>query len=163
MFLIPHLGTIIWLVLIFMLVLFILAKFAWKPLLKALDERQTSVEQALSSAEEAKSMLAKIEQEQQKIIEEAKAEKERLVKEGFKQREKIISDARIKAQLAYDEMIADARKDIEQERKSAENEIRDQIAMLSVDIATRLIKGDLQDKSRHERFVRELVNDVTIN
>ena len=99
-------------------------------------------------------MLAKIEQEQQKIVEEAKAEK-RLVKEGFKQREKIISDARIKAQVAYDEMIANARKDIEQERKAAENEIRDQIAMLSVDIATRLIKGDLQDKIRHERFVRD--------
>jgi F-type H+-transporting ATPase subunit b len=163
MFLLPHLGTIIWLVIIFSLVLYILTKFAWKPLLKALDERQSTVELALKSAETAQNALNTIAIEQQKLLETAKAEKEKLIKDAFIQRDKILLDAQQKADLAYAKMIDDAKRNIEREKKAAQDEVKNQIAMLSVEIATLLIKGDLKDKLRHEKLVNELISEVNIN
>jgi F-type H+-transporting ATPase subunit b len=163
MFLIPHLGTIIWLIIIFSLLWFILSKFAWKPLVKALEERQTSVETALNSADEARKSLAKIEEEQIKLTEDAKNQREHLLREAYIQRDKIIAEAKQKAQDSYELMIGNARKQIEQERKAAMSEIKGQIAVLSVEIAAKLIRSDLGEKGRQERLAQELIKDVAIN
>jgi len=163
MFLIPHLGTIIWLIIIFSVLWFILSKFAWKPLVKALEERQTSVETALHSADMARKSLAKIESEQIKLIEEAKNQRDQLLREAMVQRDRIIADAKQKAQASYDLMIENARKQIDQEKRAAIGEIKGQIAALSVEIATKLIKSDLEEKGRQERLVHELIKDVSIN
>lgn len=163
MFLIPHVGTIIWSTIIFGIVFFILKKFAWKPILSALDEREKSIEKALKSAAQAEKKLATLKEEQEKIIAAANQEKERIVKEGIEQREKIVASAHDKARSEADKIIAEAHKRIQRERETALTEMKNQIATLSVDIATRVVHADMEDKKRHDKLVNELVNDIELN
>lgn len=163
MFLIPSTGTIIWTTVIFASVFFILAKFAWKPLIKALDDREQSIEKALKSAEEAELKLSTLKDEQQKIIALAKHEKELIVKEGVEQRDLIVASAKNKAQTEADKIIADAKKQIIREREAALVEMKNQIAELSIDIATKVVYADMEDKKRHEKLVEELIKDIEVN
>jgi F-type H+-transporting ATPase subunit b len=163
MFLIPHLGTIIWTTIIFLIVFYVLSKFAWKPLLKALDERETNIEEALKSADEAKKKLAQLEKDQQQIVFAAKQEKEHLIKEGIVQRDKIIAEAKEKSALQTEKMIDEAKKRILMEREAAMIDMKNQIASLSVEIATKVVKAEMEDKKRHEKLVEELIKDVELN
>lgn len=163
MFLIPHLGTIIWTTIIFGIVFFILRKFAWSVILKAIEDREESIDKALVSAKNAETKLSNLKEEQEKIIALAKQEKEQIVREGVEQREKIIATAKEKAQAEAEKMIEDAKKRIEREREAALVEMRNQIATLSIDIATKVVHADMEDKARHEKLVEELINDVELN
>lgn len=163
MFLLPHLGTIIWTTIIFGIVFFILKKFAWKPLLTAIEDREESIDKALKSRDAAESKLSNLKEEQKEIIGLAKSEKEKIVKEGVDQREKIIIAAKEKAQAEADKIIEDAKKRIAREREAALVEMKSQIASLSIDIATKVVRADLEDKARHEKLVEDLLNDVKLN
>lgn len=163
MFLVPHLGTIIWLAIIFSIVWIILSKFAWKPLMKALDDRQSSIERSLKSAEEARLSLATVKKEQELLIDEARQMRDQLIREAYRQQDKILAEARLNAQQSFDSQLENARRQIEQEKKAAVHDIKNQIAQLSVEIASRLIKSELGEKTRQERLVNELINDITIN
>jgi F-type H+-transporting ATPase subunit b len=163
MFLIPHLGTIIWTTIIFLLLLFILTKFAWKPLLKALEEREHNIETALEGASEAEKMIRNLKNEQDTLILEAKLEREKIVKEGFDQRDKIVATAREKAQLEADKIIDETRKQLALEREAAMAEMKNQIASLSIDIATKVVKADMEERGRHEKLVRELISEIELN
>lgn len=163
MFLIPHLGTIIWTTLIFLVVYFLITKFAWKPLMQALEERETSIETALNDASKARKKLEKLESDQKQIIEQSRTEKEQLIKEGIGQRDKIIADAKSKAEVQVQKMIEDARKKIEVEREAALTDMKDQIATLSIEIATKIVQVEMEDKKRHEKLVEQLINDIKLN
>ncbi|HPR32277.1 MAG TPA: F0F1 ATP synthase subunit B [Prolixibacteraceae bacterium] len=163
MFLLPHLGTIIWVSIIFFLVYLILSKFAWKPLLKAIENREQSVEKALTSAADAEKKVKNLKAEQEAIVQAARQEKEQIVKEGIDQRDKIVAAARDKAQLEANKIMEEARRRILQEREAALTEMKNQIASLSIDIATKVVHADLEDRKRHEKLVEELIRDVELN
>lgn len=163
MFLIPELGTIIWMSIIFLIIAFILGKFAWKPLLKALADREKSVDSALKAAEEAKILLKNLEQEKEKIREESQRERERLIAEGNSLREKLIEDAREKAHVEAEKVIADARLLIERERKASFEETKKLVGELSMEIAAKIIKTDLSDAKRHQELISKLINDIELN
>ena len=163
MFLIPHVGTIIWTTIIFGIVFFILKKFAWSVIVKAIEDREASIDKALVSAKDAEKKLSNLKIEQEKIIALAKNEKESIVREGVEQREKIISTAKVKAQAEADKIIEDAKKRIIREREAALIEMKNQIATLSVEIATKVVHADMDDKKRHEKLVQELINEVELN
>ncbi|MBN1926822.1 MAG: F0F1 ATP synthase subunit B [Prolixibacteraceae bacterium] len=163
MFLLPHLGTIIWVSIVFIIVYFILSKFAWKPLMKALEEREQSVESSLFAASEAEKKLRNLKVEQDSIITAAKHEKEQVLKEGTDQREKIIAAAKEKAVAEAEKIVNDARKKIAQEREAALVDMKNQIATLSIEIATKVVHGDMEDKKRHEKLVEELIKDIELN
>jgi len=163
MFLIPHLGTIIWTIFIFSILLYILAKFAWKPLLNALEIREQSVERSLSEASEAEKKINNLKEEQRTIVLEAMLEKEQIVKEGIEQRNKIIASARELAQLESDKIIEDSRKQIKREWEASLIEMKNQIASLSIEIATKIVHIELEEKERHEKLVEELMKDIEIN
>jgi F-type H+-transporting ATPase subunit b len=163
MFLIPHLGTIIWTTFIFSILLFILSKFAWKPLLKALEDRELSIEKALLEAGEAEKKISNLKEEQLAIILAAKLEKEQIVKEGIEQRDKIVATARDKAQIEVDKMIEESRKQIKREREAALVEMKNQIASLSIEIATKIVHIEMEDKIRHEKLIEELIKEVELN
>jgi F-type H+-transporting ATPase subunit b len=163
MFLFPHIGTIIWMTLIFLIVFFILTKYAWRPLLKALDERETSVAFALKSAEEAKKKLEKLEKDQQQIINQARAQKETLIREGIEQRDKIIAEAKDKTLIQTQKMVEDAHVQIRLEREAVFAEMKNQIAGLSVEIATKVVRAELEDKVRQQKLVKTLVDEVSLN
>jgi len=163
MFLIPHLGTIIWTTIIFLILLYILGRFAWKPLLKALSDREQNIERALAGAMDAEEKIRNLKSEQDALIHAARLEKEKIVKEGIEQRDKIVASAREKAQIEADKIIEETRKQLAREREAALGEMKNQIALLSVDIASKVVKADMEDRLRHEKLVGELIHDIDLN
>lgn len=163
MFLIPHLGTIIWVSIIFAIVYFILAKFAWKPLMKTIEDREQTIDDGIKNAKLAMEKLQKIELIQEQMINLAKQEKEQIVKEAMDQRDQIIANASEKATQQASKIIDDAHKEMEREREFTANEIRKQVISLSVDIATKLIKSDLSEEKRHEKLVENLIKEIELN
>jgi F-type H+-transporting ATPase subunit b len=163
MFLNPHLGTIIWSILIFGLFLFILSKFAWKPLLNALSNREELIANNLAAAQEAELQIAAIKSTQLEVIEVARIKKEAIIRDGSEQAEKIIATAKEKAQIEAERIISDARKQMALERASSIDELKNQIALLSIEIATRIVRTDMEDIKRQEKLVSELIKEVDLN
>lgn len=163
MFLVPHIGTLIWTTLIFSILLFILSKFAWKPLLKALDDREKTVENALTGAKDAEKKISSLKDEQAAVILTAKQEKENIIKEGIDQRNKIIAEAREKAQAEADKIVEEARKNIAREKDAALLDIKSQIASLSIEIATKIVHAEMEDKEQHKKFVQKLIKEIDLN
>jgi F-type H+-transporting ATPase subunit b len=163
MFLIPHLGTFIWVSIIFAIVYFVLAKFAWKPLMKTIEDREHTIDDGIKNANLAMEKLKNIELIQERMIALAKEEKEQIVKEGMEKRDQIIANATEKAMKQATKIIDDTHRQMEREREFTTNEIRKQIASLSVEIATKLVKSDLEEQHRHEKLVENLIKEIELN
>ncbi len=159
----PNPGTIIWMLIIFGVVLFILKKFAWKPILNALKEREESIANALNSAEEAKKEVAGLKADNEKIIAEARREKDAILKEAREIKEKIIAEAKEKAGTEAQKSIDQARQQIEAEKTAAISDIKKQVAELSVMIAEKVIKKELAGKGEQEKMVDGLIDDIKLN
>jgi len=159
----PNPGTIFWMVIIFGLVLFILRKFAWKPILNALKDREESIASALSAADEAKKEVASLKADNEKIIAEARREKDVILKEARELKDKIIAEAKEKANREAAKNIEQARLQIESEKTAAITEIKKQVAELSVMIAEKVIKKELANKGEQEKMVDGLVNEIKLN
>ncbi len=159
----PNPGTIFWMLIIFGVVLFILKKFAWKPILNALKEREESIANALNSAEEAKKEVAGLKADNEKIIAEARREKDAILKEAKELKEKIVSEAKEKAGQEAQKTIDQARQQIDAEKTAAINDIKKQVAELSVKIAEKVIKKQLAGKGEQEKMVDGLIDDIKLN
>ncbi|NCB06580.1 MAG: ATP synthase F0 subunit B [Bacteroidia bacterium] len=159
----PNPGTLIWMVIIFGLVLFILRKFAWKPILNVLKEREESIANALNSAEEAKKEVAGLIAGNEKIIAEARRERDIIMKEAIELKEKIIAEAKEKAGQEAQKSIENARQQILAEKAAAISDIKKQVANLSVMIAEKVLKKELANKAEHEKMLEGLVDDMKLN
>ena len=159
----PDYGLLFWMVLSFSIVLFILKKFAWKPILSALKEREKSIEGALKSAEKAKAEMAKMQADNEKILAEARLERDKLIKEARQMKDKIVEDAKALAQAEGQKMIEAARLLINSEKKAAIKEIKDQVAVLSIQIAEKLIKDKLADNANQSEYIDKLLKDIKLN
>ena len=159
----PNLGTIVWMVIIFGIVLFILRKFAWKPILQALKDRETSIAAAINSAEEARNEVANLKADNDKFILEAKKEKDIILKEAKEIKEKIVAEAKDKASAEAQKTIEKAREQIQAEKASAISEIKAQVADLSVMIAEKIIKKELENKGEQEDMVKNILDDLKLN
>lgn len=159
----PNPGTIFWMLIIFGIVLFILRKFAWKPILNALKEREESIASALNSAEEAKREVAGLKADNDKIIAEARQEKNAILKEAKEMKDKIIAEAKEKALQEATKSIELAQRQIQSEKDAAINDIKKQVAELSVMIAEKVLKKELTSKTEQEKMVDGLVDDIKLN
>jgi len=159
----PNPGTIFWMVIIFGIVVFILKKFAWKPILKALKEREESIASALNSAEEAKKEVAGLKADNEKIIAEARREKNVILREAKEIKDKIVTEAKEKAAIEAQKTIERASHQIEAEKTAAINEIKKQVAELSVKIAEKVIRKELSNKVEQEKMVDGLIDDIKLN
>ncbi|MCX6224983.1 MAG: F0F1 ATP synthase subunit B [Bacteroidia bacterium] len=159
----PDYGTIFWMVLAFSVVFFILRKFAWGPVLKMLKERDQSIEKALQSAIEARERLSRLKSDHEKMLQEAHAERDLLISEARQIREQVISKARDEAVQETTKVFEHARQEIESEKLAAINEIRQQVASLSVDIAEKILKRELADRTQQEKLIKEQLSDLKFN
>ena len=159
----PDYGLLFWMVLSFSIVLFILKKFAWKPIMSALKEREKSIEGALKSAEKAKAEMAKMQADNEKILAEARTERDKLIKEARQMKEQIVEDAKTLAQVEAQKMIEAARLSINSEKKAAIKEIKDQVAVLSIQVAEKLIKDKLGDAVNQGEYIDKLLKDIKLN
>ena len=159
----PNPGTIFWMLIIFGIVLFILRKFAWKPILNALKEREESIASSLNSAEEAKREVADLKADNDKIIAEARQEKNVILKEAKDMKNKIIAEAKEKAMQEADRSIELAKRQIQSEKDAAISDLKKQVAELSVLIAEKVLKKELTSKTEQEKMVDGLVDDLKLN
>ena len=156
-------GLLFWMTLTFSLLLFILGKFAWKPIMKMLHEREDSNEKALNAAEDAKKEMLKLKAGNEQLLLEAKEERDALLRDARKVRESIIDEARLKANEEANRIIENARESINYEKMAAINDLKNQIAAISIEIAEKLIIQELSDKDKQHQLTEKLLKEVKIN
>lgn len=159
----PDFGLIIWMVISFGIVLFILKKAAWRPILNALEQRENTIEESLQSAKRAKEEMSKVKADNEKILEEAKIERNNIINEGREIKEKIVNDAKEEASKEAKIIIDDARKTINNEKQIAIEEMKTQIVELSVDIAEKVISKNLKDDKAQQDYIKKTLNELNIN
>jgi len=159
----PGFGLIFWMTLIFLIVLFILKKYAWKPILESLKEREDSIENALRAAEEAKKEMAQLKAKNEELLKEAREEKDALLAEARKMKEKIIAEAREKANKEAKSIVEAAREQIEMEKQATLSEIKNIIATYSIEIAEKVLREELSDKKKQQSYVAKLLKEIQLN
>ncbi len=148
---------------LFLLLIFLMVKFAWKPIMSALNEREEGIQGALDAAENAKKEMASLQADNEKLLKEARAEREAMLKEAREVKTKMIDDAKVEAKDAADKMVAQAQAAIEAERKSAIADLKGQVAALSVEIAEKVVKNELSDKEKQLGLVDKMLGQATLN
>ena len=148
---------------LFLLLILIMVRFAWKPILKALNDREEGIKDALASAEEAKKEMQNITADNDRILKEARAERETLLKEAREIKEKMIADAKDEAKVQADKLIKQAQEAFEVEKQAAIADLKNQVATLSVDIAEKVVREELSDSKKQLKLVEDLLGDATLN
>lgn len=159
----PEIGLIFWTSLSFLILLFILRKFAWKPILNSVSTREQSIKDALAAAEAAKREMENLTADNERILKEARQERDSMMKEARELKTKMISDAKEEAKAEADKMIAQAQAAIESEKKAAVAELKNQVASLSVEIAEKVVKDELSNKDKQLKLVEDMLGDATLN
>jgi F-type H+-transporting ATPase subunit b len=156
----PGIGLIIWQTFVFLLLVWLLAKFAWKPILTSLKERETSIQSALDAADKARQEMARLQSDNEKLLRETREERDKILKEAREASNRMKDEAQAEARKAASKMIDDARAAIQIEKQAALKDVRIQVAMFSLEVAERLMKknlsGDMAQKELVERFINEL-------
>jgi F-type H+-transporting ATPase subunit b len=159
----PAVGTLFWSVLIFVLFFLILTKFAWKPILSAVNARDEMIKGSLESAAKAREEMLKLQSDNEAIFRKAREERENILKEARDVRDKLISEAKGKATEEAEKLIAKARAGIENEKLKAMSEIHDQVATLSVEIASKLLGEKLKQTGEQEKLIDSYLKEVDFN
>lgn len=156
-------GLFIWQVVIFVGLILLLKKFAWKPILDAVNEREEGIKNALESAENAKKEMQDLQADNQRILQEARVERDTMLKEAREMKEKIVADAKNEAQAQGQKMIEQAKAAIESEKNAAMNELKLQVSTLSLSIAEKVLKDELSNKEAQTKLVEKMLGDVKLN
>ncbi len=159
----PGIGMIFWTTLFFLILLFVLGRFAWPAILIAVKARNESIEKALEAADRAKEEMAQLQADNEKILAEAKIERDAMLKEAKALKDQMISDAKDKAAVEAKRLVSGAREAILAEKKAAINDMKAQMAILSVDIAERILKVQLEDSKAQKELVNKLISEADLN
>ncbi|MCZ8144507.1 F0F1 ATP synthase subunit B [Flavobacterium sp.] len=156
-------GLFFWQVLIFVGLILLLKKFAWKPILDAVNEREEGIKNALQAAEQARQEMANLKSDNEKLLADARAERDTLLKEAREIKEKMINDAKADAQAQGEKMIAQAKAAIEGEKNAAMAELKSQVSALSLEIAEKLLRDELSNKEAQSKLVEKMLGDSKLN
>ncbi|HXP52993.1 MAG TPA: F0F1 ATP synthase subunit B [Bacteroidia bacterium] len=159
----PSFGLIFWMTLTFVIVFWVLKKFAWKPILGALKDREKSIQDALDAADRAKKEMELLQSNNEKILMEARAERDSLLKEARETKDSIINEAKGKAQKEATKLIQDAREAIQNEKSAALAELKSQVATLSIEIAEKILKSELSSDDKQKSLVNNMLKEVSLN
>lgn len=156
-------GLFFWQLLLLIILLLVLRKVAWKPILNAIEDRESGIKDALEAAENAKKEMQNVTADSERLLQEARVERETMIKEAREIKEKIVADAKGLAQDEADKMIEQAKVAIDSEKKAAMADIKDQVATLSLEIAEKVIKEKFSDKDKQLKLVEEMLGDIKLN
>lgn len=159
----PGSGLIIWQAIIFILLFIILSAFAWKPILKSLKERETSIQDALDTADNARAEMAKLTADNERLLKEAREERDRMLREAREIANRLKEEAQGDAKKAADKIIDDARAAINIEKHAAMKEVKIQVAMFSLQVAEKLMKKNLSGDKEQKELVEGYINDLKLN
>jgi len=159
----PGIGLLFWMTLTFVILLFILAKFAWKPIVNAVNDRETSIVDALNQAKLAKKEMEELKADNERIIREAKIERDAILKEAREIKDRIVGEAKDAAKSEGDKLIEAARQSIQSEKNAAMADIKSQIGNLSVNIAESILKQKLDNTEAQNELVQNYLNKSNLN
>ena len=159
----PSIGLIFWMVVSFSIILFLLKKFAWKPILTMIKEREDSIQDALDSAEKAKEEMKALQSDNERILQEARNERDIMLKEAREVKDKMIADAKGTASKEAEKLLVAARENIQNEKMAAITELKNQVAVLSIEIAEKILKSELSTDEKQKTLVDNLLKDVNLN
>ena len=156
-------GLFFWQTLLFIILLLLLRKFAWKPILNAVKDREEGIKNALKSAEDARKEMQNLTADNERILKEARNDREELLKEARSIREKMIDEAKGDAQLEANKLIEKAKESIQTEKQAAIIDLKNQVADLSIGIAEKLVKEELASKDKQVKLIETMLKDVKLN
>ena len=159
----PGIGLIFWMTLSFAVLLYILGKFAWKPIMKMLNEREETIDKALHAADKAREEMKQLKFDNEKLLKQAKEERDAILNDARKIRDKIIEEAKVKAGEESDRIVEGARERIEDEKMAAVVDLKNQMAKLSIDIAEKILKEELSQGKKQEELINKLMKEVKFN
>jgi len=156
-------GTVIWSTIAFLVVAFILAKMAWKPILASIKERETSIDDAIKSAEKAREEMANLQASNENLIKEARVERDAMMKDAREMKDKMLADAKERADAEYTKIVASAKDAIRAEKMGAISEIKNQVANLSLEIAERVIRQELSSQDKQKELIDKYLQEAKLN
>ena len=157
----PALGLFVWNLLAFIIVFFILKKFAWKPILKSLKDRETGIADSLATADKVKAEMANMKSENEALIAKAREERAVMLREAKEASDKMIQEAKDKAKSEYDRIVADAQNSILQQKNAALIDVKNTIGKMVIEITEKVIRKELVDKAGHEEYITKLDDDLS--
>ena len=159
----PSVGTMFWGGIVFIILLILLAKFAWKPMLNAVKEREQSIADSLELADKTKHEMQQLQAENEKLLKEARIERDSIIKEANEISKKLIAEARESAKKDANKILEDAQQAIINEKNQAMSEIKTHVAALSLEVAEKIIKGELSSNDKQKALASQLVEDINLN
>ena len=159
----PDIGLIFWNTIAFLVLLIVLGKFAWKPMLKAIAERESGIEEALLRADKMKAKIAAMQNENEALLVKAREERAGMIKDAKETADKMVSDAKDKAKQEYERIISDAQLAITQQKNAALTEVKNQVGTLVVEVAEKILRKELSNKAEQESYIQQLAEGVKLN
>ncbi len=159
----PDLGLFFWNLVAFLIVLIILKKYAWKPILVALKERELGIADAISSAERVKEEMSQLKSENEILMAKAREERGIILKEAKEFSDKMISEAKDKAKVEYGKIVADAQAAIQQQKNAALIDVKNQVGALVIEVSEKILRRELSNKSEQEKFINQLAEEANLN
>lgn len=159
----PGIGLIFWTTVVFLLLLALLGKYAWKPILNAIKTREENISTALASAESALNDMRELQSNNEKILTKAREERDTLLKEARDVKDSILAEAKTKATKETERIMASAREQINNEKNAAIVDLKNQVASLSIEIAEKILRSDLSSDEKQKALVSNLMKDVNLN
>lgn len=156
-------GLFIWQTLVFVVLILLLRKFAWKPILNAVEDREEGIQKALDQAEEAKKEMAALKSDNEDLLNKAREERDVILKEAREMKDKMIAEAKSAATIESDKILANAKESIHHEKMAAITELKNQVATLSIEIAEKILKDELAADGKQKTIIDNMVEDINLN
>jgi F-type H+-transporting ATPase subunit b len=159
----PGIGLIFWMTLAFSIVLYVLKKFAWKPIIQSLHEREDSIAEALNMANKAREEMKQLKFDNESLLKQAKEERDAILRDARKIKESIIEDSKTKANKEANRIVENAKKSIQNEKMAAMTDLKNQLATLSIEVAEKILKDELSEDKKQKEYIQKLIKDVKFN
>ncbi|HRD57231.1 MAG TPA: F0F1 ATP synthase subunit B [Ferruginibacter sp.] len=159
----PEIGLVFWSTIAFLLLLFVLGKFAWKPIMKAINEREKGIADSIATAEKVKLEMAQLKSDNEALLAKANEERAAMLKEAKEIKDKIISDAKEEAKAQAAKIVADANTSINHQKNAAMIDLKNQVGKLVIEVSEKILRKELSDKAAQENYIKDLANDVKLN
>ena len=159
----PHLGFFVWTLVAFIIVFLLLKKFAWKPILKSLNDRESNIANSIAAAEKVKAEMAQMQNENEALLSKAREERAQLLKEARETKDRIINEAKEQAKVEAGKIVAEAQTAINAQKMAALTEVKNQVGKLVLEVSEKVLRKELGGKDAQEAHIKGLIDEVKLN
>ncbi len=159
----PDPGLLIWSTIAFLILLFVLGKFAWKPIMKAIDEREKGINDSIATAEKVRAEMAQLKSENETLLIQAREERAQLLKEAKEIKDKIINDAKEQAKTEAAKIMADTQQAIENQKMAAVVDLKNTVGNMVIEVSEKILRRELSNKTEQETYIKQLTSEIKLN